>query len=103
MICVFSFFACEEENREVCPATQLGGAHQPGGLDSFRIRAEQSQLATQRQMQHGAGVLLPYPVKTPTPSLLLQWRSGKHQKNLRVPHQLHKEMGRQVRCHHFLF
>lgn len=93
------FFVCAEENREVCATTHFGGAHQLGRPDLVRVWAQQSRLTPRWQMQQlGPGLLLPHPVQAAPPSLLLQWRSGKHQESLRVPHQLHKEMGGQVRC-----
>lgn len=95
---VLFFFVCAEENGEVRAATELGGAHQPGGPDPVRVGAQQSRFASRWQKQLGPGLLFPYPVQASPPSLLLQWRSRKHQESLRVPHQLHKEMGGQVRC-----
>lgn len=94
--CIF-LFVCAEENREVCATTQFGGAHQFGRPDPVRVGAQQSRLTPRWQKQLGPG-LLPHPVQAPPPSLLLQWRSRKHQESVRVPHQLHKEMGGQVRC-----
>lgn len=38
-------FVRTEENREVRVATQLGGAHQPGGPDLVRVGAQQSRLS----------------------------------------------------------
>lgn len=98
-----TFFVCAEENREVCATTHFGGAHLLGWPDLVRVWAQQSWLTTRWQKQFGPGLLLPHPIQVTPPSLLLQWRSGKHQESLRVPHQLHKEMGGQVRvyisCH----
>lgn len=96
--CTF-FFVCAEENREVCATTHFGGAHQLGRPDLVGVWAQQSRLTPRWQKQQlGPGLLLPHPVQAAPPSLLLQWRSGKHQESLGVPHQLHKEMGGQVRC-----
>lgn len=91
-------FVRAEEDREVRAKTQFGGAHKPGGSDLVRVRAQRSRFTPWWQKQLGPGLLLPHPVQAAPPSFLLQWRSWKHQESVWVPHQLHKEMGGQVRC-----
>lgn len=87
-----------EEDREARATALVWRAHQPGRPDPVRVRAERPWFASRGPKQPGPGLLLPHPVQAASPWLLLQWRHGEHQESVRVPHQLHKEMGGQVWC-----
>lgn len=86
-----------EEDGEAGAAAELGGAAQPGGPDPVRVGAQRPRVVPRRAQRPGPGVLLPHPVAAAAAALLLQRRAGQRQEGVRVPHQLHQEVGGQVR------